>query len=218
MWYIHRDRLVFQILQALLGIIDNIFRYTGKLCYFQAITTIRGTFLNSVEGGALVPTELGFLVVDLLVKHFEKLMDVHFTADMEEKLDEVEEGKVEWHHLLAEFYKDFSSDLDKAKEVIRPVRRLEEKTDEICDLCKSPMVIKWGRRGKFISCSAFPKCKGSKSIPTGSSCPQCQQGMLVARRARSGRGRSFYGCTRYPECTYITNKLPSEKSAEEQKS
>ena len=177
-------------------------------------TIVQRTYVER-QAGALVPTELGFLVVDLLVKHFPKLMDVDFTANMEERLDEVEEGKVEWHHVLKEFYGQFAKSLEEAQASIKPVRKLEEKTDEVCELCKRPMVIKWGRRGKFLSCSGFPECRNAKSIPTKISCPQCKEGLLVQRKARSGRGRLFYGCTRYPECTFIANKLPS--SEEQQK-
>ncbi|MBF0254513.1 MAG: topoisomerase DNA-binding C4 zinc finger domain-containing protein, partial [Candidatus Omnitrophica bacterium] len=177
--------------------------------YAPTIGTIVGRNYVERQGGSLIPTELGFLVVDLLVKNFERLMDVDFTAQMEEELDRIEEGSAEWDKVLANFYQQFSKSLETAKEAIQPVRKIEEKTDEICELCQSPMVIKWGRRGKFISCSAFPKCRNAKSIATGVACPKCGTGQLVARRARSGRGRPFYGCTRYPECDYIGNRLPS---------
>ena len=164
------------------------------------------------QGGALIPTELGFLVVDLLIQYFPNLMDVQFTAHMEEELDEIEDGKREWHDVLKEFYGDFSGLLVKAQDSMKTVKKVEEKSDEICDTCKGPMVVKWGRRGKFLSCSRFPECKFSKSIPTSFKCPQCPDGMLVARRARSGRGRTFYGCSKYPACNYIANKLPAAEA------
>lgn len=161
------------------------------------------------EGGSLVPTELGILVVDLLVKHFEKIMDIEFTANMEGELDRVEDGEIEWASVIQEFYKIFGGQMDLARSEMQTVKREAEPTDEICEKCGKPMVIKWGRRGRFMSCSAWPECKNAKSISTDVVCPQCQQGKLVARRAKSGRGRPFYGCTRYPECTYIANRLPS---------
>ncbi|MCA9396472.1 MAG: type I DNA topoisomerase, partial [Candidatus Omnitrophica bacterium] len=177
--------------------------------YAPIIQTIVGRNYVERQSSALVPTELGFVVVDLLVKHFERLMDVGFTAEMESMLDEVEDGKAEWKSILRGFYSDFSVALDSAKTKIEPVRKKEELTDEKCDLCEKPMVIKWGRRGKFMSCSDFPKCRFSKSIPTSTACPKCTDGRLVSRRSKTGKGRAFYGCSRYPECDYISNKLPS---------
>jgi DNA topoisomerase-1 len=152
---------------------------------------------------------LGILVIDLLVKHFEKIMDVEFTANMEEELDRVEDGEMEWAEVIKEFYKLFGGQMEQARSQMQTVKREAEPTNEICDKCGKPMVIKWGRRGRFMSCSAWPECKNAKSISTDVACPQCGQGKLVARRAKSGRGRSFYGCTRYPECTFIANRLPS---------
>lgn len=176
--------------------------------YAPTIGTIVDRNYVERQGGALVPTELGFLVVDLLVKHFPTLMDLEFTAKMEEHLDKIEEGELSWTNVLQEFYGPFKASLERAGAEIQPVRRVEEKTDEICDKCGKPMVIKWGRRGKFLSCSAFPECRNAKSISTGVPCPTCGKGSLVARRSRGGKGRPFYGCSRYPECTHISNKLP----------
>jgi DNA topoisomerase-1 len=179
--------------------------------YAPIIQTIVSRTYVDRNGGALVPSELGCMVVDLLVKHFPELMDVNFTAMMEEKLDEVEEGKEIWSNVLKEFYGGFAKALELADKNIEPVRRVEEKTDEICELCSKPMVVKWGRRGKFLSCSDFPTCRFSQSIATKVKCPQCNEGLLVARKAKSGRGRPFFGCSKYPNCNYIANQLPSEK-------
>jgi len=161
------------------------------------------------EGGSLVPTELGMLVTDLLVKYFSKLMDLKFTATMEDELDLIEEGKAEWVDVVREFYGVFSGQLEVAKSTMHVVKKQNEPTNEVCDKCGKPMVIKWGRRGRFMSCSDWPACKNAKSISTEVNCPQCGKGKLVERRARSGRGRKFYGCTTYPACHYIVNKLPS---------
>ncbi|MDD4980282.1 MAG: type I DNA topoisomerase [Candidatus Omnitrophica bacterium] len=166
----------------------------STLIYRDYIRRIKGYFH---------PTELGFKVCDLLVEYFPKVMDVKFTAFLEEELDEIEEGKVNKIKVLQDFYGPFRVSLDFAqanikKEVIT--------TDEICDKCGKPMVIKWGRRGKFLSCSDYPTCKNSKSITTGVACPQegCG-GELIERRSRRG---VFYGCTNYPKCTFTSRTLP----------
>lgn len=178
--------------------------------YAPTIATITSRDYVRRESGSLLPTELGMLVTDLLVKHFGKLLDFEFTAKMEEELDEVEEGKVEWVGVVRNFYGQFNQEMDQARSEMQTVRREAEATNEICEKCGKPMVIKWGRRGRFMSCSGWPECKNAKSISTDVACPQCQQGKLVQRRAKSGKGRSFFGCTRYPECTFITNRLPKK--------
>lgn len=162
------------------------------------------------QGGALVPTELGEVVVDLLVKHFPQILDIQFTALMEEELDKIEEGELEWSRVLSDFYTPFSQYLADAKVKMRNVRREAVPTDKVCDVCGKPMVIRWGRFGQFLACSGFPQCRYTKSIPTGFRCPQpgCN-GDLVKRRAK--KGKSFYGCSNYPKCTYITRRLPKEK-------
>jgi DNA topoisomerase-1 len=164
------------------------------------------------------------LITDLLVKHFEKVMDFEFTAGMEEELDEIEEGTKNWVKVIRHFYDAFGGQVELAKAGMETVKREAEPTDEICDkknvgpdgveaVCGKPMVIKWGRRGRFMSCSAWPECKNAKSISTNVVCPQCKQGKLVMRRAKSGKGRAFYGCTRYPDCNFLANKLPKEGDA-----
>ena len=178
--------------------------------YAPIIMTLTGRDYIRREGGSLVPTELGILVTDLLVKNFSKVMDFEFTANMEDELDHVEEGNAEWVSVVKSFYSIFAKQVDKAKLQMTTVKKKDEPTDEICDKCGKPMVIKWGRRGRFMSCSGWPECKNAKSISTNIECPQCKKGKLVARRARSGRGRTFYGCTAYPECNFIANKLPSQ--------
>ncbi len=182
--------------------------------YAPIIATLTGRDYIRREGGSLVPTELGMLVVDILVKHFEKVMDFQFTAGLEEQLDEIEEGHCNWVQVVRTFYDVFKGQMEAAKDQIQTVKKVAEPTDEICDKCGKPMVIKWGRRGRFMSCSAWPECKNAKSISTDVVCPQCKTGKLVARRAKSGRGRPFFGCTAYPNCNYIVNKLPSANSAE----
>ena len=176
--------------------------------YAPIILTLTSRDYVRREGGSLVPTELGILVTDLLVQYFAKVLDFEFTANLEEELDRVEEGKAEWVQVVREFYGVFSGQMDFAKTQMHVVKRDAEPTDEQCDLCGKPMVIKWGRRGRFMSCSGWPGCRNAKSIPTNVVCPQCHQGKLVARRAKSGKGRPFYGCSTYPNCNFITNRLP----------
>jgi len=158
------------------------------------------------ERGYLRPTELGTIVIELLVKHFPDIMDVKFTAKMEEELDNIEERKQDKLTVLNEFYEPFKKDLEKALENMRDVKREVIETDEICELCGRKMVIKWSRRGRFLSCSGYPECKFAKSITTGVKCPlpDCD-GELVQRRSKRG---VFYGCTKYPKCKYTANKLP----------
>ncbi|MBI4435927.1 MAG: type I DNA topoisomerase [Candidatus Omnitrophica bacterium] len=159
------------------------------------------------EKGSLVPTELGNLVTKLLIENFPKILDIQFTATMEEELDGIEEGRSEWVEVLKEFYGPFAERLSEAKVVIK--REVVE-TEEKCEKCGRPMVIKWGRSGKFLSCSGFPECKNARSITTGVACPSpgCG-GELVARRSK--KGRFFYGCSRYPQCTFTSSQLPTSK-------
>ncbi len=153
-------------------------------------------------------TELGFKVSDLLVEYFPKIMDVKFTAALEEELDEIEEGRFTRLKVLEEFYAPFKDSLDFALENIK---KEIITTDEICAQCGKPMIIKWGRRGKFLSCSDFPKCKNSKSITSGVKCPEpgCG-GELIERRSKRG---FFYGCSNFPKCKFTSRTLPQDKKA-----
>jgi DNA topoisomerase-1 len=163
-------------------------------------------YLEQVENRRLKPTELGFVVNDLLVAHFTEIVDPGFTAQMEEKLDAVEEGKQDWVKLLREFYDPFKQTLERAAEQM-PITRIEdEKTDLRCELCGAPMVVKRGKRGKFLSCSRFPACKNAKPITTRVTCPKCKQGEI--RELKSKKGRTFFGCTRYPECDFVSWDKP----------
>ncbi|MFH1753468.1 MAG: type I DNA topoisomerase [Candidatus Omnitrophota bacterium] len=177
-------------------------------------TVIIRNYVKRIKG-YLHATELGFIVNDLLIEHFPKVLNVAFTAAMEEELDEVESGKIEWKKVLKDFYGPFSITLERAKTAMESIKKKAIVTDEICEECGKPMVIKWGRRGKFLSCSVFPKCKHARSITTKVKCPSdgCE-GELVERRGR--RGRPFYGCTKYPKCTFTTNTLPEEKETVEE--
>jgi len=161
------------------------------------------------EKGYLFPAELGILISDLLTQYFPKILDEKFTALMEEELDEIEEGKMAWVKVLHTFYRPFSFELKIAHSYMKTIKKEVTPTDEACEQCGKPMVIKWGRRGKFMSCSAFPECKNARPITTGIKCPQegCT-GELVRRKSKRGM---FYGCSTYPKCTYIGKKLPEEE-------
>ncbi|MCM8779681.1 MAG: type I DNA topoisomerase [Candidatus Omnitrophica bacterium] len=159
--------------------------------------------------GYLKPTELGFKVCDMLLEYFPKIMDVKFTAHMEEELDEIEEGKFKAEFVLKEFYTPFKESLDFAQ---ANIKKEVVTTKEICDKCGKPMVIKWGRKGRFLSCSDYPNCKNAKSISTGVACPVAGcGGYLVERRSKRG---FFYGCSNFPKCTYTCRNLPAESSEE----
>lgn len=163
-------------------------------------------YIEQIEGRRLKPTQLGFIVNDLLVAHFPGIVDLGFTAQMEEKLDAVEEGKQNWVALVREFYDPFKETLERAAEQM-PIARIEdEKTDVPCDLCGAPMVIKKGKYGKFLSCSRFPACKGMKKITTGVRCPKCKEGEIQERKSK--KGRVFYGCSRYPNCDFASWDKP----------
>ncbi|MDP2921733.1 MAG: type I DNA topoisomerase [Candidatus Omnitrophota bacterium] len=177
--------------------------------YAPIIQTI--IFRNYVKRkeGYFTPSELGMVVTDLLKKSFPKILDLEFTAKMEEELDEIEEGREKSEDVLKRFYTPFEKDVEHAKVNMRKVKGEAVKTSEICEKCGKPMVIKWGRLGRFLSCSDFPNCRFAKAIPTGVKCPEpgCG-GMLVERRSK--RGRHFYGCSNYPNCHHISRRLPSQ--------
>jgi DNA topoisomerase-1 len=176
--------------------------------YAPTISTIVNRDYVRRESGYLQPTELGGIVTKLLMEHFPRVLDVEFTAKMEDELDGIEEGEIDWKVLLKSFYSPFMHTVDKAKVAMKDVKKEVVATNEICEKCGKPMVIKWGRRGKFLSCSDYPRCKNAKSITTGVKCPSpgCE-GELVARRSTRGM---FYGCTKFPVCRYTSRKLPGK--------
>lgn len=182
--------------------------------YATILSTIIDREYVNKEKNKLKPTLLGCSVNDLLVQGFPEIMDVQFTADMEEKLDNVEEGNVNWVELLKGFYTGFSSRLDKAQDSMKSLKRDGIPTDIKCDVCGSNMIIKWGRNGEFLSCSRYPECKSAKAFeydPEGNikviekaepvvrediKCDKCGAPMVI-KRSRRGE---FLACTRYPDC------------------
>ena len=179
--------------------------------YAPILTLIQERGYVERRNGKLGPTELGTIVSNLLSEHFADIVNVGFTAQMEEKLDQIAAGELEWVPMLHEFYSPFQETISKATKTIPKV---SEPTDEICEKCGRPMVIKWGRRGKFISCSGFPECKNARSIivTTGVKCPECGSDLL---ERKSKRGRTFYGCSGYPKCKFALWDKPLPKPCPE---
>ena len=168
-------------------------------------TLILRDYVRRIKG-YFTPTELGIKVCDLLVEYFPKIIDTKFTALMEDKLDGIEEGKVDKIKMLQEFYAPFKESLDFAQ---GNIKKEVVTTEEVCAKCGKPMIVKWGRKGKFLSCSAYPDCKNSKSITSGVKCPQADcGGELIERRSRRG---FFYGCSNFPKCTFTSSTLPENK-------
>jgi len=182
--------------------------------YAPTISTIMGRIYAERKGGALIPTELGETVVDILVEHFPKILDAEFTALMEEELDEIEEGKMEWVKVLKDFYTPFSEFLVRAQAEMKSVKQAPIPTDYKCDVCGKQVMIKFGRFGKFMACSGFPECKYTRSLPTGFFCPETGCGGELVKRRAKGR-RAFYGCSNYPKCKHVVNDLPKKEDAAE---
>jgi DNA topoisomerase-1 len=174
--------------------------------YAPTIQTIVARDYVRRNGGSLVPTQLGRMVTDMLIEHFPEVMDLKFTAEMEEELDRVEEGDRPWVAVVRQFYTPFSARVATAQEKMKTVKREVIRTEHLCEKCGKGMVIKWGRFGQFLSCEAYPDCKNAKPVPTGFKCPQPDcGGDLIERRAK---GRYFYGCAKYPACRFTARKLP----------
>ncbi len=180
--------------------------------YAAIISTIQERdYVNKVEN-KFRPTELGVLVNDLLVSHFPVILDVAFTAKMEEELDKIEEGQMPWVEAVREFYKPFSESLEKAQAEMKDFKAELVPTDISCEKCGKPMVVKWGRNGQFLACSGYPDCKTTKPFvrnengvveaapeeTTDEKCPKCGSPMMIKR----GRFGKFLACSRYPECKY----------------
>jgi DNA topoisomerase I len=180
--------------------------------YAPTVAVIQDRDYVEKQDKRLFPTDTGKTVNDLLVQYFPDVMDYQFTARMEDQLDNIAEGDVEWRPMLREFYEPFEQKMENARHNMPRIRR-EEFIGQECPECGNGLVIKYGRWGKFIGCSNYPDCTYTEPYleRTGVACPTCGQsehGELVVRKTR--RGRTFYGCSRYPECDYSTWKLPGQ--------
>ncbi|MEG6521670.1 type I DNA topoisomerase [Desulfotomaculum sp. 1211_IL3151] len=178
--------------------------------YAPIVETIQRRGYVVRESKQFYPTELGVIVVELLKKHFPDIINIEFTAELEEKLDQIAEGEQLWNGVLKDFYDPFAKTLEIAEEAIGKVQVADEVSDEICEQCGKNMVIKLGRFGKFLACPGFPECRNTKPLlePTGVGCPNCK-GEIVLRRSK--KGRKFYGCSSYPECEFVTWDLPTQE-------
>lgn len=181
--------------------------------YAPIIDTILARGYVVREEKQFYPTELGEIVVNLLKEYFKDIIDVEFTAGMEQQLDAVEEGEMKWNDVLARFYGPFAETLAHAEEVMAKITIEPEESDENCEKCGKVMVYRMGRYGSFLACSGFPECRNTKPIvkKTDVVCLHCG-GQIVQRKSRSGR--IFYGCDKYPECKYVSWDLPIDQACE----
>ena len=175
--------------------------------YAPTISTIISRGYVARENKRLIPTELGKIVNDMMCKNFPNIVDIAFTAGMEEELDEVEAGKVEWHGVIADFYGPFEKTLEEADKNIEKVAIEDQVSDVPCEKCGAMMVYKMSRYGKFLACPNFPECRFTMALPKniGVPCPKCG-GELLERISR--KGRKFYGCEKYPECDFVSWDRP----------
>ncbi|MDR0669118.1 MAG: type I DNA topoisomerase [Treponema sp.] len=174
--------------------------------YAPIISVLLDRYYVTRSNKQLVPTVLGRLINDMLVEYFPHYVDAAFTADMENKLDKVEDNAIQWPDMIREFWDPFKDRLDNVGKTLESYKgSLDEPTDYVCEKCGKPMLKKLGRFGFFLACSGFPECRNTKSIPLAT-CPKCG-GDVVARKNR-GRGREFYGCVNYPACDFISHYKP----------
>ena len=178
--------------------------------YAPTITTIIGRGYVSREKKRLFPTELGIMVTEMMENYFKKIIDTEFTANMEERLDEVEEGKTDWKQILREFYPEFESTLAVAEKEIEKVEVKDDVSDVPCDKCGAMMVYKMGKFGRFLACPNFPECRNTMPILNyiDAKCPLCGKRLL---EKTSRKNRRFYGCEGYPECDFVSWDKPVDE-------
>ncbi|GAJ38657.1 type I DNA topoisomerase [Saccharococcus caldoxylosilyticus] len=176
--------------------------------YAPTLDTIQKRNYVVLENKRFVPTELGEIVLELILEFFPEIIDVEFTAKMEKNLDEIEEGKVEWVKVVDKFYREFEKRLQIAEKEMKEVEIKDEPAGIDCEVCGSPMVYKMGRFGKFVACSNFPECRNTKPIvkEIGVKCPKCHEGNIVERSSK--KKRIFYGCDRFPQCDFVSWDKP----------
>jgi DNA topoisomerase-1 len=190
--------------------------------YASILSTIQEREYVKKEGGKFLPTELGMVVTDLLLENFEQIFDVKYTARMEQELDEIEEGKMDWREAMGEFYERFEKELKHAERHMTDIKRMEKPTDLVCDKCGKPMVIKWGRHGSFIACTGYPDCTNTRELTVDlpdvdkadlteqdaeEYCENCGRPMVL----KKGRFGTFYACSGYPDCK-TTKRIGGEQT------
>lgn len=177
--------------------------------YAPTLNTLRRRYYVTMKSRRFEPTELGEIVNELVSEYFTNIVDVKFTAEMEERLDDIESGDQDWIQLIDEFYKPFQKEIEKAEEEIEEIEIKDEPAGFDCEKCGHPMVIKMGRYGKFYACSNFPECRNTKPIlkKIGVKCPTCSKGEVVERKTK--KNRLFYGCERYPDCDFSSWDKPN---------
>ncbi len=179
--------------------------------YAPTIDTILKRGYVTLDNKRFIPTELGEVVHTIMKEFFPNIIDVKFTANMEQQLDLVEDGDTKWVKVIDSFYQDFSQHLEKAELEMEKVEIRDLPTGEDCEHCGHPMVFKMGRYGKFMACSNFPDCRNAKPIikEVGVACPKCQEGQIIERKSK--KQRLFYGCNRYPDCDYVSWDKPIDR-------
>lgn len=176
--------------------------------YAPTIDTIQRRGYVAMEERRFHPTEIGIIVNEMLEQYFPEIIDVDFTADMENNLDDIEEGKIKWVEVMDEFYQGFSKRLEIAEKEMAEIEIKDEPSGIECEKCGNEMVYKMGRYGKFLACSNFPDCRNTKPIlkKIDVKCPKCKEGEVIERRSR--KGRTFYGCDQYPKCDFVSWDKP----------
>lgn len=193
--------------------------------YASILSTIQEREYVTKEGGKFKPTELGMVVTDLLLESFNDIFDVRYTARMEQELDEIEEGKLDWREAMGEFYERFMKDLGNAEEHMTNIKRMEKPTDLTCDKCGKPLVIKWGKHGSFVACTGYPECTYTRELPVDlpdidnadlaeqgdeEYCQNCGRPMVL----KKGRFGTFFACTGYPDCKTTKQIGGAQKKAD----
>lgn len=176
--------------------------------YAPTLSTIQKRYYVKLTARKFESTELGEIVNSMIAECFPDILDVKFTADLEDELDEIEEGKQEWVNVIDQFYRPFAKEVTGAEQKLEKVKIKDEPAGFNCDICGAPMLIKMGRYGKFYACSRFPDCRNTKAIvkKIGVTCPKCNKGDVVERKSK--KNRIFYGCSRYPDCDFISWDQP----------
>jgi DNA topoisomerase I len=180
--------------------------------FAPTLDTIQKRGYVALDNKRFIPTELGEIVLELIMEFFPEILDIEFTAKMEKDLDYVEEGKVNWVQIIDDFYIDFEKNLKIAEKEMQEVEIKDEPAGEDCEQCGNPMVFKMGRYGKFMACSNFPDCRNTKPIvkDIGVKCPKCKEGNIIERKSK--KRRIFYGCDTFPECDFISWDKPLPRS------